>query len=85
MTHRTQITLTEEQYSRLLTLSKDAGLSISELVRRALDRTYAGGGGQALAESFGTWNHHALDGQAYVEQLRRGLAIRLENSDGRAG
>ncbi len=84
MSHRTQITLTEEQYSRLLTLSGETGLSLSELMRRALDRTYSGRGLQALAESFGAWSGRPLDGQAYVERLRRGLAARLDPADGRA-
>jgi Ribbon-helix-helix domain len=84
MSHRTQITLTEEQYSRLLTLSGKTGLSLSELVRRALDRTYSGSGVQALADGFGAWGGRPLDGEAYVERLRQGLAARLEPADGRA-
>lgn len=41
MAHRTQITLTNEQYVLLRQRSSRSGASISELLRRAVDRTYA--------------------------------------------
>jgi hypothetical protein len=85
MARRTQITLTEEQYSRLRSLSRDTGLSLSELVRRALDRTYTARGQDALSESFGVWKRRSLSGESYVEALRSGLAQRLDRSRGRAG
>ena len=85
MAHRTQITLTDDQYRRLVSLSRHSGLSLSELVRRALERTYARSGAEALAESFGAWKQHSLDGEAFVERVRQGLAVRLEDADGRAG
>lgn len=40
MSHRTQITLTDAQYERLQSESERTGLSMAELVRRAIDRTY---------------------------------------------
>lgn len=40
MSHRTQITLTDEQYERLQSESERTGSSMAELVRRAIDRTY---------------------------------------------
>ncbi len=40
MAHRTQITLTNEQYVLLRQRSSGSGASISELLRRAVDRTY---------------------------------------------
>ena len=40
MAHRTQITLTNEQYVLLRQRSSRSGASISELLRRAVDRTY---------------------------------------------
>jgi hypothetical protein len=41
MAHRTQITLTNEQYVLLRQRSDRSGASLSELLRRAVDRTYA--------------------------------------------
>lgn len=84
MAHRTQITLTEEQYARLLALSRTTGLSLSELIRRALDRTYSEGTAGSLAGSYGAWRGRRFDGEAYVERLRRGLTRRLKSSDVRA-
>lgn len=40
MSHRTQITLTDEQYERLQSEVERTGMSMAELVRRAIDRTY---------------------------------------------
>ena len=40
MTHRTQITLTNQQYERLQEESRLTGASLAELVRRAVDATY---------------------------------------------
>ena len=40
MSHRTQITLTDEQYERLQAEVERTGSSMAELVRRAIDRTY---------------------------------------------
>lgn len=40
MSHRTQITLTDEQYERLQSEVERTGSSMAELVRRAIDRTY---------------------------------------------
>lgn len=83
MTHRTQVTLEDEQYQRLLAHSARTGLSLAELVRRALDRTYGSTAAEiqrALDESRGSWAHRDLDGAAYVDSLRRGLASRLASS-----
>jgi hypothetical protein len=38
MSHRTQITLTDEQYERLRAESRETGLGLAEQVRRAVDR-----------------------------------------------
>ncbi|MCA1726199.1 MAG: ribbon-helix-helix domain-containing protein [Actinobacteria bacterium] len=83
MARRTQITLEEDQYARLTALSRQSGLSMAELVRRAVDRTYAGRG-SALQSSFGAWRGRSQDGEAYVSGLRRGLARRSESGDRRA-
>ena len=40
MPHRMQIALTEQQYDRLNEEAWRTGLSIAELVRRAVDRAY---------------------------------------------
>ena len=82
MSHRTQITLTDAQYSRLQAESAQTGVSLAELVRRSLNAVYGsrdGGWGTAdiLAESFGAWRDRQLDGEAYVNALRRGMARRL--------
>lgn len=81
MSHRTQITLEDGQYARLMAESASTGLSLAELVRRAVDRTYRLGPDErrsALDLSFGAWPVE-LDGEEYVERLRGGLAHRLES------
>lgn len=40
MSHRTQVTLTDAQYERLRAESERTGLSMAELVRRAIDAAY---------------------------------------------
>ncbi len=40
MSRRTQITLSDRQHSFLLSESDRTGLSLAELVRRAVDKTY---------------------------------------------
>ena len=85
MARRTQITLDDEQYKKLQAMSHQTGLSMSELIRRAVDRTYIVGANAALDESFGAWKGRRLSGAEYVERTRRGLGARLENLDGRAG
>jgi hypothetical protein len=40
MSRKTQVTLTDRQHSFLLTESDRTGLSMAELVRRAIDRVY---------------------------------------------
>lgn len=81
MSHRTQITLTDEQYHRLLGESGRTGLPLAELVRRAVNRAYSALGPDeillALDESFGSWTDRDYNGTEYVEGLRRGLAARL--------
>lgn len=80
MGHRTQVTLEDAQYERLLAESERTGLGLAELVRRALDATYGTRSVQqrrlALDLSFGTWDVE-VDGEEYVESRRRGLAARV--------
>lgn len=81
MCHRTQITLTDEQYEYLLAESELTGLTLAELVRRALSRSYGdvtpNERVRVLNESSGTWMGRDLDGEKYVENLRRGMARRI--------
>lgn len=81
MSHRTQVTLTDEQYERLRTESERTGLGLAELVRRAVERSYGSTVHDAIVDgldaSFGTWAEREDDGAAYVEGLRRGMARRL--------
>lgn len=82
MAHRTQITLADDQYARLRSESKRTGLGLAELVRRALDRTYGtvrpADTIRALDASFGGWTDRDTDGAGYVDDLRRGMAGRLD-------
>lgn len=84
MTHRTQITLEDEQYARLRAESRRTGLGLAELVRRALDRTYGSASSsetlRSLDASFGSWGRRDTDGAEYVEGLRPGMAGRLSAS-----
>lgn len=81
MSHRTQITLTDQQYERLLDESDRTGLGLAELVRRALTRCYgevtANERVRVLRESAGVWSDREGDGEEYVEHLRRGMARRI--------
>lgn len=82
MSHRTQITLTDEQYERLRREARRTGLGLAALVRRALDRSYGAAGSddalRALDESHGAWDARRFDGAGYVDRFRRGMARRLE-------
>jgi len=84
MSHRTQITLTDEQYDRLRDASARSGLGLAELVRRAVDRSYGVATDverlEALEQSFGAWADRDVDGVVYVERLRRGMARRLADA-----
>lgn len=80
MGHRTQITLTDAQYASLRQRSERTGATLAELVRRAVDLTYAADDRldePALDESFGAWRDRDFDGASYVEELRPGLGRRL--------
>lgn len=81
MSHRTQITLTDDQYERLRSESARSGLGLAELVRRAVERLYGSTSHRELLEaldaSFGGWGGRADGGAAYVDDLRGGMARRL--------
>jgi hypothetical protein len=81
VSHRTQITLTNDQYETLQRESRRTGMSLAELVRRAVARAYGApesASAEALDESFGAWRNRDFDGAQYVERIRRpGLGRRL--------
>lgn len=75
MSHRTQITLEDEQYERLRQQSRESGLALAELVRRAIDQVYSSSSTSEFTRkidlSFGAWSEHeVVDGAAYVDDLR---------------
>lgn len=84
MSHRTQITLTDEQYERLRSEAERSGFGLAELVRRAVDRSYGTADRhelhEALDDSFGCWLESDDDGAAFVTRLRRGMARRLADA-----
>lgn len=88
MSHRTQITLTDEQYALLRARSEKTGLGLAELVRRAVDSSYGAMGREerlaAIEAGFGAWDDeaHDEDGAAYVERIRPGMAKRLADANG---
>jgi hypothetical protein len=88
MSHRTQITLTDQRYARLRAESEQTGLGLAELVRRAVDTSYGTIGREerltALEAGFGAWGDgaHDEDGAAYVERIRPGMAKRLADANG---
>jgi hypothetical protein len=83
MSHRTQITLSDEEYASLKRESERTGPGLAELVRRALRNTYGSMDPSARAvavrRSFGAWRTCEDSGEAYVERLRRGMAGRLDS------
>lgn len=74
MSHRTQITLEDAQYERLLVESRTSGVGLAELIRRAVDRAYgqadANAFTKALDKSFGAWERGDVDGERFVESIR---------------
>lgn len=82
MSHRTQITLTDDQYTLLQEESDRSGLGLAELVRRAVARCYGdvtpNERVHRLRETSGTWlGAEGMDGETYVERLRQGMARRM--------
>ncbi|MET3960157.1 hypothetical protein ABIE44_000091 [Marmoricola sp. OAE513] len=83
MSHRTQITLQDEQYALLRAESARTGLGLAELVRRALDATY--GASISAAErrtrldlAFGLWADRDDDELEQLQaSLRPGLGHKL--------
>ncbi len=82
MSRRTQITLTDDQYGLLKRESDRIGVSLAELVRRAIARCYGPGRRRRVngfEASFGAWKDRDFDGAEYVERIRGpGLGHRLK-------
>jgi hypothetical protein len=82
MAHRTQITLTDRQYAQLKRRSELTGVSLAELVRRALSNSYGlpekDDWAAVLTSTAGAWRRRE-DGASYVERFRPGLAARLKS------
>jgi Arc/MetJ-type ribon-helix-helix transcriptional regulator len=77
---RTQVSLTEDQKRMLDAKAAESGLSLSELVRRAVDRCY--GGERDLEQDLsrlragaGAWAGRDETGEAYVERVRSGRRL----------
>lgn len=72
---RTQVSLTEAQKRLLDRESAESGLSLSELVRRAIVRCYGvervlDDDLRRLRSGFGAWDEREETGDQYVERLR---------------
>ncbi|MEX2372520.1 MAG: CopG family transcriptional regulator, partial [Dehalococcoidia bacterium] len=78
MSHRVEVTLTDEQYERLAVEARRAGVSLAEVVRRALTARYGetdrASTLRALDESFGAWADRDFSGVDYVDGRRSGMA-----------
>lgn len=75
MTHRMQITLTDQQYRLLQRAAQESGAALSELIARAIDTVYPKSLDVAeklaiLEETFGVWRSHPETGEEYVNRLR---------------
>ena len=85
MSHRTQITLTDDQYAVLKRESRRTGVALAELVRRAVARAYGGPAPRHdwLEASFGAWKRGPeFDSVEFVKHLRGpGLGNRLLSDD----
>jgi len=81
MSRRLSATFTDQQYDLLRLTAAETGVSLAELVRRAVVAAYGLGrsaSGEGFEESFGAWSDRDLDGATYVERLRApGLGRRL--------
>lgn len=84
---RTQIYLTDEEAEALKRVSKKSGLSMSDLIRTAVDEKFLSGEMttaekiRAVEESFGAWTGRTETGEEYVERMRSGRLARLHGRD----
>ncbi|WP_022924332.1 ribbon-helix-helix protein, CopG family [Serinicoccus marinus] len=78
---RTQISLTAEDRRLLDAAAARTGLSLSRLIRDAVNQTYGAGRDAdddiaAIASASGAWVGRDVDGAGYVETLRSGSRLR---------
>ena len=78
---RTQIYLGKEELGLLDTAARETGASRSELIRRAIRRTFGEESKEArleaLRRSAGSWKGRRFTGSEYVDALRGDLNERL--------
>lgn len=77
---RTQISFTQEQKTRLDRLAETTGLSISELIRRAIDSQYREQRDlerdlEAMRAAAGAWKDRDFNGEEYVDLVRSGKRL----------
>ncbi len=81
MAHRMQITLRDDQYESLRHRSATTGLSVAEIIRRALDREQGRPTKEErlriLRDTAGAWPEYPDTGAEFVERMRPGVAARL--------
>jgi len=82
--NRTQIYLTAEEVEVLERVKAVTGMSVSELIRRAIDKEYLRRGPLSKAERLrvveetaGAWKGRTETGAEYVERMRSGRLRRL--------
>jgi Arc/MetJ-type ribon-helix-helix transcriptional regulator len=82
---RVQIQLGQEELTLLDQAAAASGASRSELVRRAVRRTFGTGATEdrlaALRAAAGTWRDRPFDGAAFVDATRGDLNERLRRLD----
>lgn len=80
--HRTQIYLGDEEVALLDQAADATGASRSELIRRAIRRTFGEASKaerlRALERSAGSWQERSFTGAEYVDGLRADLEERLQ-------
>jgi len=78
---RTQVYLGQEELGLLARAAADTGASRSELIRRAIRRTFGEQSKdarlEALRRSAGSWKRRRFNGSEYVDALRGDLNERL--------
>lgn len=78
---RTQVYLGQEELKLLDRAASETGASRSELIRRAIQRTFGEESPnarlEALRRSAGTWKRRRFSGSEYVDALRGDLNERL--------
>jgi hypothetical protein len=87
MSHRTQITLTDDQYALLKRESRRTGVGLAELIRRAIATTYGTAKRKehdGFAAAFGLWADRTPEELDELRRLRGpGLGYKLLGDDPR--